>query len=344
MSSPFDHLGRDVGQNVDEVIGLRLEGHGDGLNIQKVSEQHRDVGAPARMDRVLTAPERRVVDDVVMDQAGGVDDLDERRPEDMVLAFIAAQLRAEHQQSRPDALAALFEKVSVDLGDEGIGGAPELFERAFDGVEVALDRPIDVVERHRFGRFGHGPLILALNWDFFKRGDSLEAVERSYCRRVLSLRSVTLGGKPFERVSLQRSLRSLPPFHRACHHEFMALGSLEGRPDGRVFPPSVGGGTLSRVPLQEYPVGPFRCGRTGASVVPPAIRPFAHSGRGPGHCPGVHFRRTRPWLQATGEWRAEGSSLDFFAHRLIFFGNEPIFQVTKFLLQMNFLSFLLRSE
>ena len=33
-------------------------------------------------------------------------------------------------------------------------------------------------------------------------------------------------------------------------------------------------------------------------------------GRGPGQSPGVHFRRTRPWIQATGEWRAEGSSFD----------------------------------
>ena len=33
-------------------------------------------------------------------------------------------------------------------------------------------------------------------------------------------------------------------------------------------------------------------------------------GRGPGLYPGVSFRRTRPWIKATGEWRAEGSSLD----------------------------------
>jgi len=37
---------------------------------------------------------------------------------------------------------------------------------------------------------------------------------------------------------------------------------------------------------------------------------FAHGGRGPGLYPGVHFRRTRPLIQNTGEWRAEGSSLD----------------------------------
>jgi len=35
-----------------------------------------------------------------------------------------------------------------------------------------------------------------------------------------------------------------------------------------------------------------------------------HGGRGPGLCPGVHFRRTRLWLIITGEWRAEGLSLD----------------------------------
>ena len=36
----------------------------------------------------------------------------------------------------------------------------------------------------------------------------------------------------------------------------------------------------------------------------------ADGGGGPGRRPRGRFRRTRPWLQATGEWRAEGSSLD----------------------------------
>ena len=35
------------------------------------------------------------------------------------------------------------------------------------------------------------------------------------------------------------------------------------------------------------------------------------SGRAPGIARGLHFRRTRPWLQATGERRAKGSSLDY---------------------------------
>ena len=42
----------------------------------------------------------------------------------------------------------------------------------------------------------------------------------------------------------------------------------------------------------------------------PSLARCRHGGGGPGHCPGVHFRRTRPCIKATGEWRAKGSSLD----------------------------------
>jgi hypothetical protein len=58
------------------------------------------------------------------------------------------------------------------------------------------------------------------------------------------------------RVSLQRSLRSLPPFHGASGDEFMGGRSLEGWQGGRVFPPPVGGGPFERVLLQECPGGP----------------------------------------------------------------------------------------
>ena len=66
----------------------------------------------------------------------------------------------------------------------------------------------------------------------------------------------TLGGKPLFRVSLQRSLRSLPFFQGASGDEVMGGCSLEGWQGGRVFPPPVGGGPRERVLLQECPGGP----------------------------------------------------------------------------------------
>ena len=61
---------------------------------------------------------------------------------------------------------------------------------------------------------------------------------------------------------------------------------------------------------RERRLAPAVCGPSGEAISPYSV---IHGGRGPGHCPGVHFRRTRPWIQATGEWRAEGSSLDWLS-------------------------------
>jgi hypothetical protein len=86
----------------------------------------------------------------------------------MVPAFVAEKLGAQHQQGGPDPLAALGEEVFVDLGDEGIGRASELFERSLNGVEVALDGSIDVVERRGVGGVVHSAGILAKPPDFIK--------------------------------------------------------------------------------------------------------------------------------------------------------------------------------
>jgi alpha-L-fucosidase len=51
----------------------------------------------------------------------------------------------------------------------------------------------------------------------------------------------------------------------------------------------------------------IRASNTRKSFDPVAI---LDGGGGPGPSPGVMFRRTRPWIKAAGEWRAEGSSLD----------------------------------
>jgi endo-1,4-beta-xylanase len=42
----------------------------------------------------------------------------------------------------------------------------------------------------------------------------------------------------------------------------------------------------------------------------PAYEAISSTAAGAPGLPGGPFRRTRPWLKAAGEWRAEGSSLD----------------------------------
>ena len=82
----FDHAGRDVGQEADDPVMAGLERQADGLDIEIVAEKHGDVRAPLAVDRLLAPADAGVVDDVVMDEAGRVEELDERGQEDRLLA------------------------------------------------------------------------------------------------------------------------------------------------------------------------------------------------------------------------------------------------------------------
>ena len=74
----------------------------------------------------------RVVDDVVVHERGGVDELDDRGVQHGELARVARQARRHQQHGRPDALAPAVLDVSPDLRDE--------VDLRFDvAIELCLD-------------------------------------------------------------------------------------------------------------------------------------------------------------------------------------------------------------
>ena len=75
----FDHPQRDVAQEAHDVERVVRQRQRHRLDVQVVAEQHRDVVAPARMHGEAPAAQIRVVDDVVVDERRGVDELDDRR-------------------------------------------------------------------------------------------------------------------------------------------------------------------------------------------------------------------------------------------------------------------------
>ena len=64
---------------VQVVLGER---HGHRLRVEEVAEQHRDVVAPAAVHAAAAAPHRGLVDDVVVEQGRGVDELHHRGEQD----------------------------------------------------------------------------------------------------------------------------------------------------------------------------------------------------------------------------------------------------------------------
>ena len=76
-----------------------------GVAEEIVAEQDRRLRAPFGVDRPAMASGARLVQDIVVDQRGGVDHLDRRRQADMLFADAAASPSRGEQQQRPEPLA-----------------------------------------------------------------------------------------------------------------------------------------------------------------------------------------------------------------------------------------------
>ena len=100
---------------VEAVLGERQRHR---LEVQEVAEQHRDVVAPPRVHGLAPAPQLRFVDDVVVDERRGVDELDHRRVQHGALAGVAGHPRRHQQHGRADALAAAVLDVVADRRDQ----------------------------------------------------------------------------------------------------------------------------------------------------------------------------------------------------------------------------------
>ena len=87
------------------------------------------------------APGRRAVDDVVVDEGGGVGELDRDRGRGHPVKAVFAQVRAEQDQGRPQTLASTRKEV----GHGRRGGRVVVAKRAADHLlqprQVGRDRP-----------------------------------------------------------------------------------------------------------------------------------------------------------------------------------------------------------
>jgi hypothetical protein len=137
---PLDHPERHVAEQADDLERVLRERHRHRLDVEVVAEQDRDVVAPAGVHRHPAAPQVGAVDDVVVDERGGVDELHDRRVEHGAVALVAAQARRHQQHRRADALAAARLDVAAHLGNERDARLDVADELLLDGVEVAADR------------------------------------------------------------------------------------------------------------------------------------------------------------------------------------------------------------
>jgi hypothetical protein len=111
-----------------------------GLHVEPVAGQNALRVAPLRVGGGTAAACLGFVDDVVVDQGRGVNDLDHRAQLDGALAVVVQQLGGEQQQGRAQALAAAGAQIFADLGNGPHAGDRVAAELALDGGEVVVQQ------------------------------------------------------------------------------------------------------------------------------------------------------------------------------------------------------------
>ncbi|MGH9524619.1 MAG: hypothetical protein ACRD3E_19020, partial [Terriglobales bacterium] len=100
--------------------------------------------APLGIGRGAAAAGLRLVDDVVMDERGGVDDFNHGPEADGRAAIASEQLGREQQKRGAQTLAAAGTKVLADFGDDLDVGDGVTAELALDGGEIVAEQVEDL--------------------------------------------------------------------------------------------------------------------------------------------------------------------------------------------------------
>jgi hypothetical protein len=125
----FDHLLGEFDQSVEDAEVALLDGDLEGLHVEPVAGQHALRIAPLGIGCGTAAPGFGLIDNVVVHQGRGMDDLNYGAEPDRALTLIVEQFCGQQQQCRADSLASAGAEVFANLGDglnAGDGVATEL--------------------------------------------------------------------------------------------------------------------------------------------------------------------------------------------------------------------------
>ncbi len=144
-----DHVG-GVGQHVQHAHAAHFHHQLEGARIEEVAHQHAGGVAEQRVGGGAAAAQRRLVHDVVVQQRGGMDELDDRGQFEAAGAGEREGAREQQHEARTDPLAAGADDVVRDLVDERHFGRQPAADDVVDGLHFGSHR----VDRQ--GRVGEG--------------------------------------------------------------------------------------------------------------------------------------------------------------------------------------------
>lgn len=132
----FDHVLREANENIENEEIALLKGDLEGLHVKPVAGEDAHVIAPAGVGGGAAAAGVGAVDDIVMDERGAVNHLDDGSERNRGAALIATGSCGEQKQSGAQTLAAALAEIAADFGD-GLDGFAGLHgDFAFDESKI----------------------------------------------------------------------------------------------------------------------------------------------------------------------------------------------------------------
>src|SRR4029077_12670109 len=120
----------------------------EGARVDEIPDQHARLVAEYLVRGVTPAPHRGPVDDVIVQERRGVDELDKRRGLDVRGALRGAGARTQAHEERPQPLAAAGNDVFGDLVHEGHGAFQTRSDGRVDGAQVVAYGRANLFQAH----------------------------------------------------------------------------------------------------------------------------------------------------------------------------------------------------
>ena len=125
-----------------------LDHHLERAGVQVIPDQHARLAAEDLVRGVTAAAHVGAVDDVVVQQRGGMDELDDRGRRDVLAAVVTTRFCCQYDTQRAQSLAAAADDVLRNLVDQHDVAGQALYDGQVDTLQVFCDERPDLFELH----------------------------------------------------------------------------------------------------------------------------------------------------------------------------------------------------
>jgi len=152
-TSPFGDLIGGFGHDIHDLGALKGDHHLERAGIEEIPYQNRRLITPQGIGGFSAPAHVRGVHHIVVEQRGGVDELNDRCHGDRLSPLTAGGTGGQQHQQGPQALAATIDNIVAELIDQHDVRVELALDFPVYRGKIVLDQFTNRLQGHGFGRF-----------------------------------------------------------------------------------------------------------------------------------------------------------------------------------------------